>query len=176
MTMIESPSHAKKANHQAIIALGSNLGNRRANLSLALSLLRKSPGIDGLTPSNIYETAPVGVEDQPAFLNMVAGISTSLSPENLMELLLDTEARIGRVRTTRWGPRLIDLDLIFFEDQTRQTHDLTLPHPRWSQRSFVTVPLKDILFGREYARSLWDPVREQIEKSTPDSTATPAGE
>lgn len=167
-----SVSHPKKKSQQAILALGSNLGDRQANLSLAQSILRQSSGIDSFTPSRIYETAPVGVEDQPHFLNMVAGINTSLSPESLLELLLDTEARLGRVRTTRWGPRLIDLDLIFVEDQTRTTPGLTLPHPRWSQRSFVMVPLKDILYTNEYARRVWDPVRAQLEKSPADPAIT----
>ncbi len=147
---------------QAIIALGSNLGDRRAHLSRALSLLEPAPAITAILPSPIYETAPVGVKDQPPFLNMVAGLDTSLSPEELMSLLLKTEEEMGRVRTVRWGSRTIDLDLLFFEQEERRTPGLTLPHPRWSERTFVTIPLKELLTHPAFNRPLWDGLRQRL--------------
>jgi 2-amino-4-hydroxy-6-hydroxymethyldihydropteridine diphosphokinase len=162
--MTPPDAHPETVFHQAILGLGSNLGDRPANLDLALALVRKSPGIQSVTPSPTYETDPVGVEDQPTFLNLVAGVNTSLSPDALMELLLHIELQMGRVRITRWGPRLIDLDLLFYENETRQTPRLTLPHPRWRERSFVTFPLLDLLALKEFDRRLWDPVRHQIDQ------------
>lgn len=148
---------------QAIIALGSNIGGRQANLSRALELLEASPGIKTVILAPVYETAPVGVEDQPSFLNSVAGVETWLSPEELMNLLLEIEQALGRVRVTRWGPRIIDLDLLFFEGEERDTPDLTLPHPRWAERSFVTTPLRDLLSLPPFDSPLWDPVRKKLE-------------
>lgn len=147
---------------QAIIALGSNLGDRHANVSRALENLRSSPGIHSVMPSPVYETAPVGVEDQPPFLNLVAGVETGLSPEELMTLLLEIEKRLGRIRTTRWGPRTIDLDLLFFEKEERDHPKLTLPHPRWAERSFVTIPLNDLLAWPPFDGPAWDWLRERL--------------
>lgn len=144
---------------QAIVALGSNLGDRNETLSRALSLLTEAPGITAVIPSPIYETPPVGVTNQPPFLNMVAGVETTLSPEELMALLLETEQEMGRTRTVRWGPRIIDLDLLFFEQEKRQTATLTLPHPRWAERTFVTIPLKDLLAHPAFNRPVWKPLR-----------------
>lgn len=153
---------------QAIIALGSNLGDRWAHLIQSLDLLGSSPGIRSVLPSPVYETDPVGVKDQPAFLNMVAGIETLLSPEDLMALLLATEQKLGRIRTTRWGPRIIDLDLLFYEGEKRHTSTLTLPHPRWSERSFVTIPLHDLLATPEFKQPVWEPLRRELAKLPPD--------
>jgi 2-amino-4-hydroxy-6-hydroxymethyldihydropteridine diphosphokinase len=153
---------------QAIIALGSNLGNRREHLTGALQLLQEAPGIQKVTSSPVYETAPVGVEDQPPFLNMVAGVKTTLTPEALMELLLETEQQMGRVRDLRWGPRTIDLDLLFFEQEERQAPGLTLPHPRWAERSFVTIPLRDLLSHPDFRSARWDSLRERLRDLPPD--------
>lgn len=147
---------------QAIIALGSNLGQRHEHLSRALSLLARTPGIIRVIPSPVYETAPVGVTDQPPFLNMVAGLETTMSPEELMTQLLLIEQQIGRTRTIRWGPRIIDLDLLFFEREERRTPSLTLPHPRWPERSFVTVPLKDLLAHPAFDQPEWAPLRHRL--------------
>lgn len=154
--------------HQAIIAIGSNLDGRRGHLSRALSLLQKAATIRAVIPSPVYETAPVGVRDQPPFLNMVAGIETTLSPEELMQLLLETEKEMGRTRTIRWGPRTIDLDLLFFEQEERHGPGLTLPHPRWAERSFVTIPLKALLSHPAFKRSVWEPVRQRLQDLPPD--------
>lgn len=166
--MSEQTESRTEQRHQAIVALGTNLGDRSAHLARALELLRTSQGISSVTPSPIYETAPVGVEDQPAFLNMVAGVTTTLTPEELMIHLLDTEQQMGRIRTTRWGPRIIDLDLLFYENETRHAPSLILPHPRWRERSFVTVPLQDLLALPDFRRPVWSPVRERLAEIPPD--------
>lgn len=162
-------------NRQAIIALGSNLGNRRQHLTEALSHLKAKPGIGAVVPSPTYETAPVGVEDQPPFLNMVAGVETCLPPEELMRLLLQIEREMGRIRTVRWGPRTIDLDLLFFEREERTGTDLTLPHPRWAERSFVTIPLKDLLRHAAFAGSTWEPLRRKLRDTPPDPDVKQVG-
>ena len=94
--------------------------------------------------SPIYRSDPVGVTDQPPFLNAVAALDTELDPDALLDVLLDIEAAHGRVREVRWGPRTLDLDLIWFEDVARDDARLTLPHPRAHEREFVLRPLCDI--------------------------------
>jgi len=132
---------------QALVGVGANLGDRPATIRAALAALRAAPGILDLEPSAIYETAPVGVTDQPSFLNLVVGLVTTLSPEDLLALLRATERAAGRTRLNeiRWGPRILDLDLLLFENETRATPSLTLPHPRMWDRPFVTIPLAQLL-------------------------------
>lgn len=146
---------------QALIGAGANLGDRRATLANALEKLRVQPGVMAVTRSAFYETDPVGVLDQPAFLNLAAGIETTLSPEALMTALLDIEQQLGRVRTVRWGPRTIDLDLLAFEGEVRAGAFLTLPHPRMLERAFVTVPLREMLV-REPFKSKWTDLRTTL--------------
>jgi 2-amino-4-hydroxy-6-hydroxymethyldihydropteridine diphosphokinase len=129
---------------QAFISLGSNQGDRSGFLLLAVSGM-----LDGGLPvhrlSQIYETEPVGVIDQPKFLNMVAELRGELpTPEQLLARLLRIEYSLGRTREKQWGPRTIDLDLLVFDHQSRQTEFLTLPHPRLHQRLFVLVPLAEL--------------------------------
>lgn len=158
---------------QAIIALGSNLGDRQENLDRALEHLEQSECIQKVIPSPVYETAPVGLTEQPPFLNMVAGVETTLSPEEVLELLLQTERQMGRVRTARWGPRLIDLDLLFYEEEERHLPGLDLPHPRWAERSFVTVPLRDLLNHPAFAGSPWQTLRARLRELPPDEGVQP---
>ena len=128
--------------HRVYIALGSNLGDRRANLRNAIDSL--PPEVLCLEESPIYETPPWGFTDQPKFLNQVIKTETNLSPGELILHLKGIETRLGRNPSFRNGPRLIDLDILFFDDQVIQQPDLTIPHPRLHERAFVLIPLADL--------------------------------
>jgi 2-amino-4-hydroxy-6-hydroxymethyldihydropteridine diphosphokinase len=130
---------------KAYIALGSNLGNRQAYLEQALKALRDHPAIAVLRVSTFLETEPVGgPPGQGPYLNAAAELETSLSAEDLLRVLIETEARLGRVRAERFGSRTIDLDLLLYGTLTCETKDLTLPHPRMHEREFVLRPLAEI--------------------------------
>jgi 2-amino-4-hydroxy-6-hydroxymethyldihydropteridine diphosphokinase len=134
--------------HLAAIALGSNLpsqwGDPSANLREAIRRLKELGVVRAV--SSFYETAPVGYADQPNFINAAALVQTTLSPEALMAALLSIEQRMGRDRASvpAKGPRIIDLDLIFFDDLVLRTPELTLPHPGRAERRFVLQPLAEI--------------------------------
>lgn len=130
--------------HLAYIGLGANLGDPVAQLREALARLRQAPEIKVLRVSSFYRTPPVGVVDQPWFVNAAAALATTLAPLALLELLLQIEAALGRVRTQRWGPRLVDLDLLLYNSQIMATPRLILPHPEMHRRAFVLVPLAEI--------------------------------
>lgn len=138
-------AHSTSESSEAYIALGANLGNREQTPLEALTLLNEHPHISVLRRSALYETEPVGYVDQPAFLNMGAMVSTNLTPELLLAELLSVENQLGRVRDIRWGPRTVDLDLLWMHGETRDTELLQLPHPRMGERAFVLVPLSDIV-------------------------------
>lgn len=125
------------------IALGSNLGDSRATLEAALDDLDRSPGVRVLRRSSWYRTAPVG-PPQPDYLNGCAVLEVALSPEALLDRLLEIEIRHGRVRGERWGPRTLDLDLLLFGGLTLSGERLQIPHPRMGERAFVLVPLAEI--------------------------------
>lgn len=129
----------------AYLGLGANLGDREANLREAVRLLGGTPGIEVLRRSSVYETAPVGVTGQPPFLNQVIEVRTTLTPPDLLARALAVEAALGRVRRERWGPRTIDVDILFYGDETLDLPGLTLPHPRLGERAFVLVPLAELL-------------------------------
>ena len=124
------------------IALGTNMGNRWQNLSRAIEGLREMVCIDQV--SSVYETAPWGYTDQPDFLNAVLSGETDLAPNALLDALKALEEALGRTPTVRYGPRLIDLDILFYDDVCVESERLTLPHPRLHERAFVLVPLADI--------------------------------
>jgi len=128
--------------HTVYIALGTNLGDRLDNLHAAIEALE--PKVSILIKSHVYETPPWGYEDQPAFLNMVVKAETSLEPEALLNFLKQLEVELGREQNFRWGPRLIDLDILFYGDLVIDTPPLVIPHPRLHERAFVLVPLVDI--------------------------------
>lgn len=130
---------------EAYIALGANLGDREKTLMEALCRLDAHPDIRVLRCSRLYETDPVGYLDQPCFVNMAAAVETSLAPESLLSVMLQIEQQLGRVRSIRFGPRTVDLDLLWFEDREANTPFLILPHPRMMERAFVLVPLADIV-------------------------------
>ncbi|MEY4165684.1 MAG: dihydroneopterin aldolase/2-amino-4-hydroxy-6-hydroxymethyldihydropteridine pyrophosphokinae [Actinomycetota bacterium] len=126
--------------HRAIIALGSNLGDRVAYLKFGLDRLRNV-----VDQSQVFETDPVGgPDDQGPYLNMVAVIDTDLDPYALMRRLLSIEAEAQRIRVVRWGPRTLDLDMLFYDDLQLESEDLTIPHPRLAERRFVLEPLSEV--------------------------------
>lgn len=127
----------------AYIALGSNLGDRKENLDRALDELKKA-GIKVAAVSKYLESEPYGVTDQPKFINGVARVETNLSPEELLDTMLNIENKMGRVRLRHWGERNIDLDLLLYDDVKMQTEKLTLPHPDMQNRDFVMKPLSEV--------------------------------
>lgn len=124
------------------VALGTNLGNRLANLREAIEAL--APDVTVFKESTIYETPPWGYTDQPAFLNMVVKAETSLKPRALLDYLKRQEEELGRVKNFRYGPRHIDLDILFYDDLVYEDERLEIPHPRLHERAFVLVPLHDL--------------------------------
>ena len=129
----------------AYICLGSNIGDRKNYLLNAVESLHALPGITVVRCSSIYETEPVDYTEQPLFLNMVIAVSSSLSPIDLLDSMLEIERESGRVRDIRYGPRTIDLDLLLYGEEKLDTDRLTLPHPRMMERAFVLVPLLEIM-------------------------------
>ena len=128
--------------HLVYIALGSNLGNRSEHLHQASDAL--APSVHVLESSPIYETPPWGVIEQPPYLNQVLKAETSLDAESLLAYLKGLEAELGRVVGVRYGPRVIDLDLLFYDDLVLETPLLAIPHPRMRGRGFVMVPMADL--------------------------------
>lgn len=128
--------------HTVYLALGSNMGHRRANLKAALNNL--TPQMAVKKKSSVYETPPWGFEDQAAFLNQVIMVETYLAPQALLAHLKRLEMALGRVPGFQNGPRLIDIDILFFDDMIMDTPPLVIPHPRLHERAFVLVPLNDI--------------------------------
>jgi 2-amino-4-hydroxy-6-hydroxymethyldihydropteridine diphosphokinase len=129
---------------KAFIGLGSNLGERETHVRLALDDLARMPETRLVRASSLYDTEPVGEVDQPNFLNAVAQIDTELTARQLLWNLQLIERRLGRVRTRRWGPRTIDLDLLLYGDLIVDEPDLQVPHPELLKRSFVLVPLLEL--------------------------------
>ena len=127
---------------RVFLGIGTNLGDRERNLQDARAILSQKMVI--LKESSIYQTAPWGYLDQPAFLNQAIEVQTDLSPLNLLGFLKDTEKVLGRQANFRYGPRLIDLDILFYGNRIIQTPRLQIPHPRIAQRAFVLVPLAEI--------------------------------
>lgn len=127
----------------AYIALGSNLGDKEANLRQALKMLLVK-GLQIRSVSSFFKTEPYGVTDQPEFINAVVCVKTDLAPEKLLKLLLDTELEMGRVRLRHWGERNIDLDLLLYDDLIYYSEKLVLPHPDMQNRLFVLQPLSEI--------------------------------
>ena len=157
-------SHPRK---QAILGIGANLGERWATISAALERLRLLPGVSELEPSDVFETEPVGGIEQPAFLNLVVGLETTLTPEQLLLELHGLERSLGRDRAAevRWGPRTLDLDILLFEGETRQGAGLQLPHPRMWERAFVTTPLRCLLeTSPRYTGERWPAVAARLAK------------
>lgn len=139
--------HTEKAAESvcAYVGIGSNIGDRERYLREAVRRLSAHPRVLDAEGSRIYETEPVGVVDQAAFLNMAVRLRTTLPPAELLRLLLDTERDLGRVRDRRWGPRTLDLDLLLYGNRRIQTEALEIPHPRMWERAFVLIPLAEVV-------------------------------
>ncbi len=133
------------------IGIGSNMGDRRSNCMHAVKLMTCS-GIMVKKESSLYETKPWGLKEQPLFINMAVIAETDLPPERLLTVLKSIEKKMGRQETVRWGPRCIDLDILFYEDRTITEKDLCIPHPLLQQRESVLLPLSEI------APDKWHPV------------------
>lgn len=128
--------------HTIYLALGTNLGDRIANLRAALLAL--PPSVVIRRSSAVYETPPWGVVDQPAFLNMALEAETELEPQSLLAYLKGIETGLGRTPSVRWGPRLIDIDILFYDNLILSLPEVIIPHPRLHERAFVLIPLVDI--------------------------------
>lgn len=129
---------------RAYLGIGSNLGERLAHLQAAVDGLAATDGIDVVAVSRVYETDPVGGPAQPDYLNAVVAVDTDLDARALLEVGQRLEEEAERVRGTRWGPRTLDVDLLFFGDAEIDEGDLVVPHPRWRERDFVLAPLADL--------------------------------
>ena len=141
--------------HDVYLALGTNLGDRLANLRQAIAAL--TPQLEVRAKSQVYETPPWGYEDQPKFLNQAVRATTYLEPEPLLRHLKRLELALGRKRTFHNGPRLIDIDILFYDDLVLDKPSLVIPHPRLHERGFVLLPLMDIapdLVHPVYKRSI----------------------
>ena len=130
----------------AYLALGSNVGDRLQCLRDAISRLRRTPDVNLLRLSRVYETEPVGVTDQPRFLNMVAEveIGEEISARDLLLIVKQIESDVGRIQRERWGPREIDIDVLLVGDERVEEADFELPHPRMWERAFVMIPLAEL--------------------------------
>ncbi|MFZ3172548.1 MAG: 2-amino-4-hydroxy-6-hydroxymethyldihydropteridine diphosphokinase [Carboxydocellales bacterium] len=128
----------------AYVGLGSNQGDSVENLRLAIIKLNSTAGIMVQEVAELYQTAPVGYVEQAWFFNTVARVETTLSPEELLKSLFKIEDELGRIRTIRWGPRTLDLDLLLYTGEQSSIPELTIPHPRMQERAFVMVPLAEI--------------------------------
>lgn len=129
---------------RAYLSIGTNMGDRLQNLQNAVDSLKLLPTTKVIEISSVYETDPIGFEKQADFLNIAVETETSLTPEALLGALLGIEAALGRVRLFKNGPRIIDLDLLLFENETINSSVLTVPHPRMYEREFVLKPLCDL--------------------------------
>lgn len=128
----------------AYVALGANLGDPAATVRAAFGALANLPESRVAHSSSLYRTAPVGITEQPEFVNAVAELETALAPETLLAALLEVEQRFGRLRAEKNGPRTLDLDLLLYNDQFIDLPHLILPHPRLHLRAFVLYPLAEV--------------------------------
>ena len=135
---------SSRRTESVLIGLGGNLGDPAKNMRQALAILDADPACRVEKVSSFWRTPPWGKTDQPDFVNACAEVSTSLEPEEFLALCLKTEQALKRVRQERWGPRSLDIDILFFGDRSVAQEGLTIPHPRISERAFVLVPLAEI--------------------------------
>ncbi|RYY22450.1 MAG: 2-amino-4-hydroxy-6-hydroxymethyldihydropteridine diphosphokinase [Chitinophagaceae bacterium] len=129
--------------HKVYLLIGGNMGNREENLDKAVKLLVERAGsVTGL--SAVFETAAWGITDQPSFLNQAVAIDTTLSPDQLLQTVLEIERALGRIRKQKNGPRIIDIDILFYDDLIIQQKHLTVPHPEIQNRRFALAPLQNL--------------------------------
>ncbi|HET9729727.1 MAG TPA: 2-amino-4-hydroxy-6-hydroxymethyldihydropteridine diphosphokinase [Acidimicrobiia bacterium] len=143
---------------RAFVALGSNLGDRRAHLQRAVVALDTAPGMNIVAVSRVYETDPVGGPEQGPYLNAVIAVETELSPHEVLQLAHALERDAHRERVEHWGPRTLDVDLLLYDDARVDDDDLTIPHPRMWERGFVLAPLRDVAPDLVAAQATWEGV------------------
>ncbi|HDK81073.1 MAG TPA: 2-amino-4-hydroxy-6-hydroxymethyldihydropteridine diphosphokinase [Nitrospirae bacterium] len=158
----------------AYIGIGSNLGNRQENCDKAIALLTEK-GINVLNRSSSYDTEPWGVKEQPKFINMAVETETDLTPEALLGALRQIEIEMGRQQTRRWGARIIDLDILFYNDLIMNTPELEIPHPGIRDRAFVLDPLCEIAPDRIHPvlRKSVKTLLSELEQSSPEKSGSP---
>ncbi|MEY3739021.1 MAG: hypothetical protein RL544_1799 [Bacteroidota bacterium] len=150
----------------AYLLIGGNVGDRAANLQTALRRIAETCGTINST-SSLYETAAWGNTDQPSFYNQAVVVTTPLSPEGLMDQLLDIELEMGRIRTQKYGPRTIDLDILMIDDLVLNTEKLTIPHPQMQNRRFALLPLIEV--APTLIHPLFDQSIEVLLQNCPDT-------
>lgn len=138
----------------AFVGIGTNMGDRFSNINKAIAALKLLPNTSVITVSNIYETEPWGLQEQPNFLNSVIKLNTELSPNALLGALLGIEAVMGRIRKVKNGPRVLDLDLLIYDDVSLNTPELILPHPYILEREFVLKPLIELTSDKIFVDAL----------------------
>ena len=131
--------------NEVFLSIGTNIGEREKNLQDAIRVLMAQDGVKIVAISSIYETAAVGYTEQADFLNIAVALETTLSPKALLSVCQGIENDLGRVREFRWGPRIIDLDILLYNTENIETESLIVPHPRMFERAFVLVPLQEIM-------------------------------
>jgi 2-amino-4-hydroxy-6-hydroxymethyldihydropteridine diphosphokinase len=146
----------------AYIGLGSNLNNPERNVNDALKDISDLQHVQLIAASSLYQSAPVGVVDQPEFINAVCKVSVDIGPASLLRYLLNIEAKLGRIRTIRNGPRIIDLDVLLFGQLRYESSDICIPHPRMFSRAFVLKPLLEIAPELEAAKNFRSMVSKEI--------------
>lgn len=132
---------------RAVIGVGANLGDRLATMRDAVARIERTAGLRGVARSTVYETAPIGLVEQPAFLNAAISVECTLSPRGLLDALLAIEKALGRTRgaaEVRWGPRVIDLDILWVDGIVLDDPGLVVPHPRLHERAFALVPMLEV--------------------------------
>ena len=156
---------------KAVIGIGTNIGNRSENIKNAVEALELLPEVSVLRCASIYETDPWGYTEQQSFYNTVVEVETNISPDMLLGACLGIEAGMGRVRELKNGPRIIDLDLLIFENYKNNTKQITVPHPLIGERDFVLIPLKELyedmnVLGYSYINQYRD-IREKSSDCMP---------
>ncbi|MBV8473197.1 MAG: 2-amino-4-hydroxy-6-hydroxymethyldihydropteridine diphosphokinase [Hyphomicrobiales bacterium] len=164
----------------ATLGLGGNLGDVVGAFAYALAHLKAAPGVGGVRGSSVYRTPPWGKVDQPDFLNMAALVETTLPARKLLDLCLEIERGMGRLRLERWGPRTLDVDILTYGDAAIDEPDLKVPHPRMFERAFVLAPLAEIapglaVGGRTIAQALEAVDRAGIERDAEATARLEAG-
>ena len=153
--------------YKAFVGIGSNLGVPTENCEEAICLLNTSPKIEIVDRSNLYESEPVGEIPQNWFVNTTVAIKTSLDPESLLEELFKIENSLGRKRREKWGPRIIDLDILVYENYVINSATLTLPHPEMTKRRFVLLPLSE--FAGDYEHPIENKTISELLKELPEN-------
>lgn len=154
----------------AYIGIGSNLGNPTVNCKDAITALDALPETAVTQRSSFYKSEPIGIKEQSWFINTVVEIETNFSPEELLVILLKIEYKMGRVRLKRWGPRIIDLDLLFYENLILKKPALEIPHPQITNRSFVLIPMAEI--RSDYIHPILKLTIAELVDAIPQKTAT----